>query len=88
MGRPVFPKNFVYNKPGSRFGPRLGFAYRALLGIARPFVMRGGYRISYYTQPISDWFGSRQNQPSRFGQLLQNSVSNTALSPDGLPNCK
>jgi hypothetical protein len=82
-GEAGLPKNLVYNN-WKQFGPRLGFAYRALSG-SKAFVMRGGYRISYYTQPISDWFGSQQNQQI-VSASFQNSVSNTALSPDGLPN--
>jgi hypothetical protein len=67
-----------------QIGPRLGFAYKAFSGKAA-MVIRGGYRISYYTQPIADWFGSQQNQQI-VSASFQNSVSNTALSPDGLPN--
>lgn len=77
------PRHLVNNN-WKQFGPRLGFAYRAFTG-AKAFVMRGGYRISYYTQPISDWFGSQQNQQI-VSANFQNSVTNTALSPDGLPN--
>ncbi len=77
------PMHLVYNN-WKQFGPRIGFAYRALSG-AKAFVVRGGYRISYYTQPIADWFGSQQNQQI-VSAGFQNSVSNTALSPDGLPS--
>ena len=45
------PQALVHNN-WKNFGPRLGFAYRALDG-ARSFVVRGGYRISYYPQPMS-----------------------------------
>ena len=38
--------------------------------------MRGGYRVSYYTQPISDWFGSQQNQQI-VSANFQNSVTQT-----------
>jgi hypothetical protein len=67
------------------FGPRLGFAYRAFDG-PKSFVMRGGYRLSYYTQPISRWFNGSQVSPQLVGSTFQYSVTNTALSPDGLPN--
>ena len=65
-------------------GPRLGFAYRALSG-RRAFVLRGGYRVSSYPQPTTSWL------PSQNGTQLTNgsfpySVTNTTLSPDGLPN--
>ena len=77
------PQNLVYNN-WKQFGPRFGFAYQALSG-SKAFVMRGGYRISYYTQPIADWFGSQQNQQI-VSANFQNSLTNTALSPDTLPN--
>jgi Carboxypeptidase regulatory-like domain len=77
------PEHLVYNN-WKQIGPRLGFAYRVLSG-AKAFVMRGGYRVSYYTQPITDWFGSQNNQQI-VSANFQNSVTNTALSPDGLPN--
>jgi len=77
------PQNMVYNN-WKNFGPRLGFAYRALDGPSA-FVVRGGYRMSYYTAPISTWFNS-QSSPQLVAASFQNSVSNTALSPDGLPN--
>jgi len=62
----------------------LGFAYRAFDG-RRAFVVRGGYRVSYYPQKLQDWVGS-QSGSVPVGASFQNSVSNTALSPDGLPN--
>ncbi|MGH9673864.1 MAG: hypothetical protein ACRD44_11845, partial [Bryobacteraceae bacterium] len=75
---------FLINRDWKQFGPRLGFAYRGLDG-ARSFVLRGGYRLSYYTQPITNWFGSQNNQQI-VSANFQTSVTNTALSPDGLPN--
>ena len=67
-----------------QFGPRLGFAYRALDG-KKAFVVRGGYRVSYYPQKLQDWVGS-QSGSVPVGASFSNSVTNTALSPDGLPN--
>jgi hypothetical protein len=67
-----------------QLGPRLGFAYRAGDG-ARQFVVRGGYRVSYYPQKLQDWVGS-QSSSTPVGYTFTNSVTNTALSPDGLPN--
>jgi len=66
------------------FGPRLGFAYRALEG-RRAFVVRGGYRMSYYPQKLQDWVGG-QSSSVPVGATFSNSVTNTALSPDALPN--
>ena len=77
------PQNMVYND-WKNFGPRLGFAYKALDG-AKSFVIRGGYRISYYTEPISNWFNS-QSAAQLVSANFVNSVTNTAVSPDGLPN--
>jgi len=67
-----------------QFGPHLGFAYRAFEG-KKTFVVRGGYRMSYYPQKLQDWVGS-QSGSIPVGATFQNTVSNTALSPDGLPN--
>jgi len=67
-----------------QIGPRLGFAYRAGDG-RKSFVVRGGYRVSYYPQKLQDWVGS-QSSSTPVGATFTNSVSNTALSPDGLPN--
>ncbi len=77
------PKNLVYRN-WKQFGPRLGFAYRALEG-RKAFVMRGGYRVSYYPQKLQDWVGA-QSSSVPVGATFQYSVTNTALSPDGLPN--
>jgi hypothetical protein len=77
------PKSLV-NRVWNQFGPRIGFAYRGLDG-SKSFVLRGGFRRSYYTQPITNWFASQQNQQI-VSASFTNSVTNTALSPDGLPN--
>ncbi len=77
------PKRLV-NYNWKQFGPRLGFAYRGGDG-AKSFVVRGGYRISYYPQKLQDWVGS-QSSSTPVGATFTNSVTNTALSPDGLPN--
>src|SRR5581483_11550535 len=68
----------------SDFGPRLGFAYKVGSG-RKGFVVRGGYRISYYTEPLESYFNTQQSGALVSASFL-NSVSNTALSPDGLPN--
>src|SRR5262249_54912239 len=64
------------------FGPRVGFAYRAGDG-AKSFVVRGGYRISYFPIPLRPWTARmRSNAPltARF----RRSVTDASLSPDGL----
>lgn len=68
----------------NNFGPRLGMAYRAGDG-ARSFVVRGGYRISYFPIPLRPWTARmRTNAPltTRF----RTSLTDAAFSPDGLPN--
>ena len=65
-------------------GPRLGFAYKAFDG-KNAFVLRGGYRISSYTQPLTNWVGSQQNSGIVNGSFQYN-LTSSALSPDGLPN--
>jgi hypothetical protein len=77
------PQNLIYMN-WKQFGPRLGFAYRALDG-RKQFVIRGGYRVSYYPQKLQDWVGA-QSSSAPVGANFQYSVTNTALSPDGLPN--
>src|SRR5262249_11218839 len=75
---------YLINNNWKQFGPRVGFAYRAFDG-NKTVVIRGGFRRSFYTQPISNWFDSQQAQ--QFTSVnFQNNVSTTALSPDGLPN--
>ena len=51
----------------------------------RAFVIRGGYRMSYYPMRLQEWIlGQSDSVP--VGAAFQNTVSSTALSPDGLPN--
>ena len=45
------PRSMMYTN-WKNFGPRLGFAYRLQEG-ARPLVVRGGYRISYFPIPLA-----------------------------------
>jgi len=77
------PSTLVHNNY-SNFGPRLGFAYRAGSG-RKSFVIRGGYRISYYTEPLESYFDAQQ-QGALVSATFKNSVSDAALTPDGLPN--
>jgi hypothetical protein len=77
------PKDLIHRN-WKQLGPRLGFAYRLGEG-QRPVIFRGGYRMSYYPQKLQDWVGAQTSSPP-VGANFENSVSNTALSPDGLPN--
>ena len=74
----------MVNTNWKQFGPRLGFAYRAFDG-RKPFVLRGGYRISYYPETTGGIY-SAFSSPQILSGTFTNSVTNTALSPDGMPN--
>jgi hypothetical protein len=77
------PQDLVHRN-WNQFGPRVGFAYRTSNG-NRPIIIRGGYRMSYFLQTIQNWVGAQSSSPP-VGANFENSVTNTALSPDGLPN--
>ena len=77
------PQHLMYTS-WKELGPRLGFAYRALSG-HKAFVARGGFRVSYYPQKMQDWAENQYSSPPGSAGF-QYSVTNTALSPDGLPN--
>src|SRR6185295_4290503 len=47
------PQHLIYTN-WKEFGPRLGFGYLALNG-RKAFVLRGGFRMSYYPQKMQDW---------------------------------
>jgi hypothetical protein len=77
------PKSMVYTN-WKQLGPRLGFAYRALEG-RQAFVLRGGFRISYYPETTGTIYNAISN-PQILSGNFTNSVTSTPLSPDGLPN--
>jgi hypothetical protein len=77
------PKSMI-NMNWKQFGPRAGFAYRAFDG-AKSFVLRGGFRISYYPENTGTVYSAFFNPQILSGSFL-NSVTSTPLSPDGLPN--
>ena len=66
------------------FGPRVGFAYRAGSG-SHSFVVRGGYRISYFPVPFRTW-SKRMRSNAPFLADFVNDLSNAARSPDGVAN--
>jgi hypothetical protein len=78
------PQALVKNN-WNNWGPRIGFAYRAFDG-GKALVIRGGFRTSYYPNPMSLWFNSTQTTPTIVSTNFQRSVTNTSTSPDGLPN--
>ena len=66
------------------WGPRLAAAYR-LSDKANAPVLRAGYRISYFPIPLRAWTAQmRGNAP--LTAKFRNSVTDAALSPDGLAN--
>jgi hypothetical protein len=87
--------NFVnYNEAGypqslmtstkKDFGPRIGFAYRGSDG-AKAFVLRGGYRISYFPIPLRGW-SARMRQNAPLTARFRTSLTDATLTPDGIPN--
>jgi hypothetical protein len=66
------------------FAPRIGMALRSTDG-PRPFIVRGGYGISYFPIPLRPWTARmRSNAPltARF----RTSITDASLSPDGIRN--
>jgi hypothetical protein len=68
------------------FGPRAGFAYKALDGKSS-FVVRGGYSLAYYNVALSSWVdNNRQNFPLAASfSYNPNDTTQTNLN-DGLAN--
>ena len=66
------------------FGPRLGFAWRAL-GNQHPLVIRGGFGVYDYSPPLRDFDASTRSNPP-FNASFTQSYTSAAQSPDGLPN--
>lgn len=67
------------------FGPRLGFTYR-VDSRARPLVLRGGYRVSYFPVPLATWGQRmRQNAPMN-ARFYFDMYTNAATAPDGIQN--
>ena len=77
------PRTLV-NSWKRNLGPRLGFAYRALGG-KYSFVVRGGYSVSYFNNPIWKWNDNNMNNTPLRAQFEYNPTS-AAQSPDGYSN--
>jgi hypothetical protein len=77
------PQNLV-NDRNKNFGPRVGFAYRALDG-RKSFVIRGGYSLAYFNLDQNSFIsGFNSNTPlSATFNYLPNDATQ---SPDGLQN--
>ncbi|MEK7403839.1 MAG: carboxypeptidase-like regulatory domain-containing protein [Acidobacteriota bacterium] len=77
------PQALIYGEH-KNFGPRLGVAYRAGDG-RRSFVIRSGYRLSYFSSPVRSWAVTmRSNAPTT--AIFYNQLNSAAYSPDGIPN--
>ena len=72
------PANMV-NHDYTNIGPRFGFAYRALDG-KKSFVIRGGYRMSYYTMPLEASFNSQSSGALVQAELPQQRFEHLALA--------
>jgi hypothetical protein len=77
------PQSLMYGN-WKNFGPRLGFAYRAGQGKSS-VVVRGGYRVSYFTILLNTWAQTLRLQPP-FAASFAYQPNNAAQSPDGIPN--
>ena len=66
------------------FAPRLGFAYRLNTG-SKPFVLRGGYALSYYHINLNVW-AQRMRMDAPMNVRFYNSLTQAAYSPDGIAN--
>jgi hypothetical protein len=77
------PEHMI-NTSKDGFGPRLGFAYRAGDG-AKSFVVRGGYRISYFHFVMGGW-AARMRQNAPMTARFYADQEQAAYSPDGISN--
>ncbi|HWQ92940.1 MAG TPA: TonB-dependent receptor [Clostridia bacterium] len=77
------PKNLL-NSWKRNFGPRVGFAYQARAGNF-PFVVRGGYSVSYFNIPIWKWNDNNMNNTPLRAQYEYNPMA-AGQSPDGYSN--
>jgi hypothetical protein len=67
------------------FGPRLGLAYRVGDGV-RSFVVRTGYRLSYFPLPVRSWGVTMRSNTPFTNRFYGNSPNSAARSPDGIAN--
>jgi hypothetical protein len=77
------PQNLV-NSRDKNFGPRVGFAYRALSGKSA-FVLRGGYSLSYFNMDQNSFVSNMNNNTPLTATFNYNPLDATQ-SPNGLPN--
>jgi hypothetical protein len=73
-----------YYARSKNFGPRAGFAYKALSGKSS-FVLRGGYSVGYFNGDLYEWQDNvRSNFP--LAATFSYDLNNAAQSPDGIGN--
>jgi len=73
-----------YSARSKNFGPRAGFAYKALSGKSS-FVIRGGYSLAYFSADLYEWQDNvRSNFP--LAASFSYDLNNAAQSPDGIAN--
>jgi hypothetical protein len=67
--------------PWKDFGPRVGFAYRVHNG-SKPMVLRGGYRMSYFPIPITNFAVRMRLNAPLTAWYSNNRATGDRLSPD------
>ncbi len=77
------PQNLVYDR-NKNFGPRAGFAYRALDG-RKSFVVRGGYSLAYFNMDQNS-FVSNFNNNTPLSATFNYNYNDATQSPDTIPN--
>lgn len=73
---------YLTRTPKDNFAPRLGFAYRAGDG-RNAFVLRGGYRTSYFRVPAAP-FVARMRLNTPLNGVFRNNPDDAASAPDGI----
>ena len=78
------PQNLL-NSRKTNFGPRAGFAYRALDG-KKAFVVRGGYSLSYFAVNLNNVINDYNASTPLTGTFNYNPYTDATQSPNGLGN--
>jgi hypothetical protein len=76
------PQRLMYNDYKD-LGPRIGMAYRVGNGL-RSFVIRGGYRLSYFPLPVRSWGVTMRSNTPTTATFYGNDYASSARSPDGI----
>ena len=78
------PGDLMYGRK-TNFGPRFGFAYKALEGKSA-FVVRGGYSASFFHQPEYLWQDNANSNAPTAATYSYNPYTDATQSPNGLSN--